>query len=479
LTENTVVPGSVRSISALRELQAAREIAHAFIRANVPVEVYNLALERVGPLIGAAFGSVFLREDESDLLRVVATHNWPGAYASYLSEMRVRIGAGPTGQAVAENRVVEVSDVFADPELEDWHEIARELGYSSTVALPLVSRGEAVGAVTFYFAEPEALRDVDRSLLQLVADQLAATAEKAYLIEDLQRANALLREQNVELEARFREAAEAQRLKSEFLANVSHELRTPLTAVLGYSYLLREGLSGPLASEQVGAVEKIETAAHALMGLINDLLDLTHLRLGRVTIERDAVDAAALARSALSATPPPASDAVEVKSEVPTDPVRLETDPGHVLRILQNLLSNALKFTLRGTVTLRVRTVEPGGEPADAAEPPLPIELGRWGREPLVLWEVADTGIGIEPDDLDAIFDEFRQVDGSATRRFGGTGLGLALGRGLARSLGGDILVRSAPGQGTTFTLVLPRTPPAEAPSAPETPPAPPAEPES
>ena len=427
--------------SAVRELQAAREIAHAFLTSDRPLEVYRLALERVSQLVDAAFGCVFLRgeaPEDAGLLHVVAAYNWPQAYAEYLSEMRVRVGNGPTGWAVSRNEVVEVFDIFTDPSLEDWWEVARELGFSSTVALPVAVGGTPIGAVTFYFRDREALCEADRSLLRLVADQLSATAEKAHLIEDLQRANARLREQNVELEARYLQAEEARRLKGEFLANVSHELRTPLTAILGYTYLLREGLSGALGEEQSNAVEKIETAGSTLMTLINDLLDLTHLKLGRTPLEPETCDAASISRAALAtlSTPPAA---LRVQADLPPGPLPVYTDPGQVVRILQNLLSNAVKFTPAGTVTLRTRVAD--GEP-DA--------------DPMVVWEVEDTGIGIPAEDQERIFDEFRQVDGSATRRFGGVGLGLALSRAFARQLGGDISVRSAPGEGSLFTLTLP-----------------------
>lgn len=423
--------------SNLRELQAAHEIALAFLNARHPAEVYRLALERVAPLVGASFGCVFARDGESDLLRIVAAYNWPQAYAAYLSSMRVRVGNGPTGRAVADNAMVEVLDVFADPSLEDWWDSARELGFVSSVSLPLAFRGRPVGALTFYFREPLVVAETDHHLLRLVASQLASTAEKAHLIDDLQRANEKLRAQNVDLEARYREAEEARRLKNEFLANVSHELRTPLTAILGYTYLLREGLSGTLDGEQISSVDKIEQASTTLMALINDLLDLTHLKLGRTSVEPELSDAVALARAALSAAPDSHLN-VELHSEMPAERIPIHTDPVLVLRILHNLLSNALKFTVRGQVTLRVRVAHP--------------ESGR----PLVLWEVEDTGIGIAEEDQRTIFDEFRQVDGSATRRFNGAGLGLALSQGLAHRLGGEIRLRSEPGKGSLFTLALP-----------------------
>lgn len=433
---------------SLRELQVAREIAGAFLTATRPSEVYRLALQQLAPLVGAAFACVFLREPEEELLRVVAAHNWPARYAAFLGALRVRVGNGPTGQAVAENRMVEATDVFSDPLLADWREVASELGFKASVSLPLAFGGRPAGALTFYFREPAAVREADRSLLRLVADQLAATAEKAHLIEDLQRANLRLREQNVELEARYRQAEEARRLKNEFLANVSHELRTPLTAVLGYTYLLREGLPGALSAEQAESVERIEAAASTLLRLINDLLDLTHLTLGRTTVEPEPCDAAALARAALAAVHPPESG-VTVETRLPAGPVPVATDPTHVLRILQNLLSNAFKFTESGTVTLAVRAA---GEAPPLEGPAAAPAV----RGPVVIWEVEDTGIGIAPENQEVVFDEFRQVDGSPTRRFGGTGMGLALARGIARRLGGDIRLRSVLGAGSSFSLILP-----------------------
>lgn len=427
----------------MRELRVAGEIAQAFLTAQRPDEVYRLALERVAPLVGASFGCVFLVEEGGDLLRVVTAYNWPQRYASYLSSMRVRVGNGPTGRAVAENALVDVADVFSDPELEDWWDSAKELRFKSAIALPLAVEGRPIGSLTFYFRELESFREADRGLLRLVADQLAATAEKARLIEHLQKVNEKLREQNLDLESRYLEAEEAKQIKNEFLANVSHELRTPLTAILGYAYLLKEGVAGPLGEEQASAVNKIEGAGGQLIGLIDGLLDLTNLKLGRVDAEPELCDAGGLARAAVANAPIPAAG-VTMVADAPTDQVPIHTDPTLVMRVLQTLLANAVKFTREGSITLRLRLEEPeiGGE--------------AFSRGPDVVWEVIDTGIGIDEKDHELIFDEFRQADGSATRRFGGAGLGLAVARGLARRLGGDVEVESKPGEGSTFSLRLP-----------------------
>jgi len=430
-----ILQASDTSYLVLQELRVAREIARAFLTADQPLRVYQLALERVAPIVGADFGCVFLRvPDDSELLHVAAAHNWPDAYTAYLDGLRVRIGNGPTGRAVARNEMVVIPDIFADPDLEDWWEPAKELGFSSSVALPLSVRGEIAGALTFYFSERESLGAGDTSLLRLVADQLSATVEKAQLIEDLQQANARLRSQYVELEARYRQAEEARRLKTEFLANISHELRTPLNAILGYTFLLKEAERD--WSEEGPELEKIETAAGSLLGLINDLLDLTQLKLGRTTIQVEECDAEALAHAALDNIQWPV-DEVQRSIEAPEQDLPLVTDPIRVIRILEILLSNAAKFTVAGTVTLRIRQED---------------------RE--IAWEVVDTGIGIDPALQEAVFDEFRQADGSATRGYDGAGLGLALARKLARRMGGELTLRSVPDEGSTFTLTLPLDPP-------------------
>ena len=183
---------------ALRELAAVREIARAFHTADRLEELYQFALERVVPLLGASFASVYVVEGPGDVMRLAASHNWPDRYARWMGEARIRLGAGPSGEAAAERRMVEVPDVFADPTLADWQDVARELGFRALVALPLAADGargaspRLFGTITFYFADESRLADDQRWLLRVVADQLAAAAEKAELIDELRRANAAL-----------------------------------------------------------------------------------------------------------------------------------------------------------------------------------------------------------------------------------------------------------------------------------------------
>lgn len=425
-----------------RELEIVREIAHAFLTATQPLEVYRLALARVTALVNASFSSVFLRDPaDPDLLRLVCAQNWPQSSARFLSQLRIRVGRGPTGRAVAERHPVTAEDVFSDMTMMDWWDPARELGFVSMIALPLEVQGEVAGALSFYFAEPHRFEVEEMRLLSLVAAQLAATAERAQMIENLQLANEQLQRQNAELQLRIAQAEEAQRLKDEFLANMSHELRTPLTAVLGYNYLISAGHAGPVTEAQATALAKTERAANILLKLMTDLLELSHLKLGRARVTASSDDAVALLQRALKevGTVP---EGIELRIDTPSERIPLITDGIKVLKILENLLSNAFKFTSRGgEVWVSVKSYTS------------PATSGGRGR---VRWVVRDTGIGIQPEQRESIFDEFRQIDGSSTRLFGGTGLGLALSLRLARLLKGDITVESEPGKGAIFTLELP-----------------------
>ena len=199
---------------AHRELVAVREIVHAFLRADRPEDVFQFALERVSPVVGASFASVYLVDGASELMRLVAASNWPAKYRPWLGEIRVRVGFGPSGEAASERRIIEVPDVFSDPDLEDWHEVARELGFRAIVALPLQTAQRVLGTVTFYFSDPGGFTAEKRGLLRIVADQMAATAEKAELLDEMRRTNAALVESNAELERQFLAVVEARDRKS-------------------------------------------------------------------------------------------------------------------------------------------------------------------------------------------------------------------------------------------------------------------------
>ncbi|MGH7464644.1 MAG: ATP-binding protein [Longimicrobiales bacterium] len=420
-----------------RELDVAREVANAFLTASTPVEVYRRALARVTPLVRASFSSVFEQDPaEPTLLKLTCANSWPQSSARYLGQLRLRVGRGPTGRAVAEMRPVEVTNVFADPALGEWHEPARELGFVSLISLPLAAGGKATGALTFYFDEPHTFDDDERHLLMLVADQLAVASGRVAALQADRRELEELRTENALLRRQVGAGEEAKRLSDEFLANISHELRTPLTSILGYANLLTDGQAGSMPDAQRNTVLRVERSANVLLHLINDLLELSQVKLGRVALNMAPDDAVLIARRALEAAGSP-QPGVRVTLDADPERIPLMIDGEKVVKILENLLSNAFKFTQRGTVTIAVRAITDDGQAA-------------------VEWTVTDSGIGIPRDKHEAIFDEFRQVDGSSTRLYGGTGLGLALCRALARVLEARITVTSEPGQGAQFRLVVP-----------------------
>jgi signal transduction histidine kinase len=418
--------------SGLRELIAVREIVHAFLTADRPEEVFQFALDRVSPLVGATFACVYLVDGASELMRLAAVHNWPERFTPFLGDMRVRLGFGPSGEAAAERRVIEVPDVMADSSLEDWAEVAHELGFRAIVALPLQTGDGVLGAVAFYFEKAGAITAETRSLLRMVADQMAATAQKARLIEDLRRANAALLETNAELERQYGALLDARRVKDEFLANISHELRTPLTAVMGYLALMDEGLAGPVTPEQRKTIAQVKTSSEHLLELIGDLLELTTLKRGGLEVVPTAFDVRDPLHDAVATTRGRA-DNVALRVSEPETGTIMVSDRRKIAKMLVAVLSNAYKFTQSGEIRISAEV-----------------------RNDRAVYRVQDTGIGIPDDMQQLVFDEFRQVDGSSTRRFGGSGLGLSLARRLARLLGGEIYLDSAVGEGSTFRVELP-----------------------
>ena len=273
-------------------------------------------------------------------------------------------------------------------------------------------------------------------LLQ-VADITSEVEDRRHLsqmVEDLREVNerlllGSLREQDL------RERAEAANdAKSTFLAMMSHELRTPLTAIIGYEELLADGITGPVSEAQRSQLTRIKASAAHLLTLIDEVLSLARIEAGHEVAHQEPTDVGALMHAAAELVAPlVAAKGLTCAVQTPSDTLSLNSDRVKVRQILVNLLANAVKFTDRGEITLAVRR---NGD--------------------TVIFEVRDTGIGIAAENLERIFDAFWQVQQKAARRVGGTGLGLHLSRRLARLLGGDITVESAPGRGSTFVLALP-----------------------
>jgi signal transduction histidine kinase len=268
--------------------------------------------------------------------------------------------------------------------------------------------------------------------MRIVADQMAATAEKARLIERLLAANTELSASNESLERQYIEVVEARRVKDEFLANISHELRTPLTAVMGYISLMQEGIAGPIAGEQQHTLGHVKDASEQLLTLIGDLLELTALKHDTIVASISEFDPREPVRDAIASAK---GRRGQVSLEVvhPEIVPMMRSDRRVVAKTLKALIDNAFKFTREGRVGV---TLQIAGD--------------------RVTYTVDDTGIGIPSEAHGLVFDEFRQVDGTRTREFSGSGLGLSLARRLAELVHGEITLTSTPGVGSTFTFELP-----------------------
>jgi signal transduction histidine kinase/CheY-like chemotaxis protein/CHASE3 domain sensor protein len=240
------------------------------------------------------------------------------------------------------------------------------------------------------------------------------------------------------IQLKARELAQASQYKSDFLANMSHELRTPLNSLLILSKLLSDNTAGNLSSEQVKFAQTIESSGNDLLTLINDILDLSKIEAGHIEVRPESLPLQRLTGDLRSLFQPVADERkLDFKIELAKDaPTLLETDRQRLEQILKNLLSNAFKFTQGGGVTLAIA-------PAGNDE---------------IAFAVTDTGIGIKSEQKESIFEAFRQADGTISRKYGGTGLGLSISRELSRLLGGKIALESTPGEGSTFTVTIPRS---------------------
>jgi signal transduction histidine kinase len=274
--------------------------------------------------------------------------------------------------------------------------------------------------------------------------------ERAQLYEELKRASEQLEQrvreatselvsQNERLRRQQLELEQASAAKSQFLANMSHEFRTPLNAILGYTSLLLKEISGPLNPQQEKNLGRVDSNARHLLALINDILDISRIEAGRMPVTLSTVQVPALIEEVLAELDPLiTASKLAVRRQLERDVPPLETDRAKVKQILLNLVSNAVKFTPSGSISV--------GAAYDKRRRQMRIS-------------VTDTGIGIAPQEQERIFEDFRQADSSMARKYGGAGLGLSISRRLAEMLQGALRLVSSPGQGSIFTLILPRAP--------------------
>ena len=295
----------------------------------------------------------------------------------------------------------------------------------------LSESGELTAVVTILHDRREAL---DRARLyeqlKMASEELQARVQAA--TAELATQNELLRRQAIELE-------QASRLKSQFLANMSHEFRTPLNAILGYTHMLLQGVAGDVLPGVKRQLQRIDSNGRHLLTIINEILDITRIEAGKMPMQVSEFDLNHIVPEVMAELDPVIARArLSVEPVLPPQPPIVRSDRQKVKQILVNLLSNALKFTHRGSIEIAVRP---------------------YAEARTVSISVSDTGIGIAPEHHEQIFEDFRQVDDSPSRPYSGTGLGLAISRRLAMALGGRITLDSRLGEGSTFTLTIPVEP--------------------
>ncbi len=381
---------------------------------------------------GAILGQLYVREDTTGKLIKLTE-----AGVDRTALKRLVTGApddGLPGEVLARR-----ADILIDP-IDPQAFPSVNLGLATihlraVLGVPILFQNRALGVLVLGFpATPDEGR---QRLLQNAVDALGSSLSNALTYKTVQQ-------QALRLEQANQELLESDRLRSEFVANMSHELRTPLNSIIGFSSVLQKNREKTLNDKDLGYVERINRNGKHLLGLINDILDLSKIEAGRMDLEFRPLSVASLARETIDMLQAQAdARGLTLTLEMPEDLPELETDGDKLRQVLINLIGNALKFTESGGVRLIVTASEDGSANLS----------------------VKDTGIGIPADKLDAIFEPFRQADSGTTRKYGGTGLGLTITRSIVEMLGGRIDVTSEEGKGSSFNVHLPRN--AAAPLAP------------
>ncbi|WP_052736402.1 response regulator [Aquincola tertiaricarbonis] len=399
--------------------------------------------------------SAFYSLEEWGSLRLVAAHGTP-------SDTKALLDAhdGPLGRAALGGEPVLLQG------LDAAHGLRIETGLAvlkpaALLMAPVGYQGRRFGVMVL--GSSRALQERDRQFVERLAAQLGVALNNLSQLDGLNLLASELRERGEDIQRKNEQLELASRLKSEFVASMSHELRTPLNAVIGFSEILRDGLVGPLAPQQRQYVNDIYESGRHLLSLINDILDLSKIEAGQMNLSLSAERPAQLAASGLSVVRErAAARRVELVGQVPDDLGLVVLDSRRTLQIVFNLLSNAVKFTPEGgQVTLSMARVPRAQAMSRAASEHSRLFPPAGAVTPDFLEiRVADTGIGIEPGALRELFQPFKQVDSSLSKRYEGTGLGLTMTQRLVELHGGGLELYSRPGEGSVFTVWLPWRPP-------------------
>jgi len=403
------------------ELQALAEVGRA-VNSTLDLDaVLHTIISRASQLAATEGGLIYEYDDVADQLRLRAVQNFEEELASALRASPLRKGEGVGGRVVETRAPFQVPDITAEGAYRvHIRDTLVRAGYRALLAVPLIREERVIGAFLVGRKQPGEFSRETVELLTTFASQSALAIENARLFR--------------QLEQKSRELEDASRHKSQFLANMSHELRTPLNAILGYTELIVDRVYGDVPGKIDEVLDRVQKSGRHLLGLINDVLDLSKIEAGQVALHLtdysfgDVVQAVVGSVGSLAA-----EKHLELTVDVAPDLPMGRGDERRITQVLLNLVGNAIKFTDKGRVTVRVSALD------DA-----------------FLAAVADTGPGINKEDQERIFEEFQQSDGALAKGKTGTGLGLAIAKRIAELHGGRIWVESTLGEGSTFYLRIP-----------------------
>jgi signal transduction histidine kinase/CheY-like chemotaxis protein len=411
---------------ALQELRALGDVGRAVSSTLDLPTVLTSVVSHAVELSGSDAGAIYEYEEAREEFHLRASHQMEEQLAQALRLNPIRFGSGTVGRAAATGAPIQVADILDEQEdsATRTRSILRELGYRSLLAIPLLREHRVMGGLSVYRRETGSFSTEVVNLLQTFAAQSVLAIQNARLFR--------------EIEDKSRQLGEANRHKSEFLANMSHELRTPLNAIIGYSEMLEEEAADLDQKTFIPDLQKINGAGKHLMSLISNILDLSKIEAGKMDLYLENFEIIPMIKEVIATVKPLIEKNANTLQLHYADGLgQMRSDVTKLRQMLFNLLSNASKFTERGTITLRVDRESVNGS--------------QW-----VNFSVSDTGIGMTPEQTSKLFQAFTQADTSTTRKYGGTGLGLAISQKFCHLMGGEITIESVVGQGSTFKVRVP-----------------------
>jgi signal transduction histidine kinase len=403
---------------SVEELRALGEVSQAVNSTLDTDKVLTTIVAKAVELSGTEAGAIYTFDGSRQEFWLRATHGMDEAMVAAIRDRRIGVGETAIGKAANERAPIQIPDVLKEPSLV--FDIVVRAGYRALLVVPLLRPDQIVGALVVRRREPGEFPQSTIDLLETFADQSVLAIQNARLFR--------------EIEEKGRELAEASKHKSQFLANMSHELRTPLNAILGYAELMLDSIYGEPSEKMRTVLERLQSNGRHLLGLINDVLDLSKIEAGQLTLSLDDYSLSDVVHGVVSAVEPLAAEKrLAFKAEIAGDLPTGRGDGRRLSQVLLNLVGNAIKFTDKGEVAIRAA-----------------VSNGAFTVA------VCDTGPGIPAADHAKIFEEFQQADSSITRKKGGTGLGLSIAKRIIEMHGGRIWVESEPGKGSTFYFTLP-----------------------